>query len=64
MIIIEFERSPEPEAEEILATFIGAKLLLVALDLVAHFPVSLSIEPGIFQFAASVLLGVQSIESR
>ena len=63
MIIVEFEGPPKFETEIRLATPPSAKQLLVALDLVAHLPVSLSIEPGIFQVAASVLLGVQSIES-
>lgn len=64
MVIVELERPPEFEAEIRLATPRSAKVLLVALDLVAHLPVSLSIEPGISLVAASVLLGVQSTESR
>ena len=63
MIVVELEGSPELETEVRLAAPPSAKLLLIALDLVAHLPVSLSIEPGIFHIAASVLLGVQSIES-
>jgi hypothetical protein len=47
-----------------LAAPLSSKLLLIALDLVAHLPVSLSIEPGIFHVATSVLLGIKSIESR
>ena len=64
MVIVEFEGAPKFEAEIRLATPRSAKVLLVALDLIAHLPVSLSIEPGIFYVAASVLLGVQSIKSR
>ena len=58
MIIVELEGSPELEAEVRLAAPPSSKLLFVALDLVAHLPVSLSIEPRIFHVAASVLLGV------